>query len=90
MKDHFFDCTGKGDFKSGGDHRHESLNCDEKNSVRQELRNLDMFNDLPARQKVKYNQKIRRVWEHLSDGDIDMFLDRNCTYYERRKSYRFN
>ena len=30
MKDHFVDCLGKGDLKSGGEHRHSHLKPEEK------------------------------------------------------------
>ena len=90
IKDHFYDCLGKGDFKSGGGHRHEYFNDDEKQTIKQELRRLNMFSNEPNRTIVLHNIKIRKIWEDLSDENIDIFLDRNCRDYKLKRTYRYN
>ena len=90
MNDHFFKCMGKGDLASGGGHRHDYLEDSEKKRVRSELKKLRLFDPEKKNSKVFHHVKVRRVWQNLTEEGIDIFLDRNCIDYKRKKNYRFN
>ena len=90
MKDHFLKCLGKEDLASGGEHRHDYLEDEEKDRVRKELRNMRLFEPEKKEDRVTHNIKVRRVWENLSDDGVDTFLERNCNDYRKKNTYRFN
>ena len=73
----------------GGEHRHDLVKEEQKEIVRCQLQRLGIFNQNPARAKVKFHIKIRRVWENLDDEKVDLFLDRNCRNYKLKNTYRF-
>ena len=89
IRDHWKDCLGKGEFKSGGSHRHDHMTNEEKTIIRDEFVRLKMFESGSSNEKVQYNQKIRRVWENLNPDSIDIFLERNRENYELKKAYRY-
>ena len=89
IKEHVLDCMVMGEHKSGGDHRHVFISVEEKRQIRGKLERMKMFREVD-KEKVTYNIKVRRVWENLKCENIDMFLDRNCESYNRKKKYRFN
>ena len=88
MKDHWNNCLGKGDM-SGGSHRHDHMDAEEKHIIREELRRMRMFETETERTAVKYNQTLRRVWQRLDNDSIDTFLDRNMKLYKLKKTYLF-
>ena len=89
IKDHFMDCIGKGDHKPGGDHRHDHITTEEKMVIREEIKKVKMFSSDFDRPQVKFNVRVRRIWENLTDEKVDNFLNRNCDHYKRKKTYRF-
>ena len=90
ISDHFYDCIGRGDLKSGGHHRNEYLQDEEKKLIHSEFIRLQMFSQEESREKKHFNMKIRRVWEDLTNDNIDVFLDRNCGDYKLKRRYRFH
>ena len=90
IKDHMLDCLGKGEYKSGGNHRHDYLKKEEKDKVREELKRIGMFREDTSREKMEYHQKVRRIWENLQEDGIETFLKRNRNEFKERKFYRFN
>ena len=86
VKDHWIQCLDKPELLSGGGHRQEYLSTDEKHIVRDELRGLNMFSEDTSRNRVNFCIKIRRVWEDLTDENVDIFLQRNKVKFNSKKS----
>ena len=80
---------GKDSLRSGGSHRHDYLTDDEKADIGKEFKRLGVFKEDENREQVMFNNKIRRVWENLTNENIDIFLNRNCHEYKLKKTYRF-
>ena len=59
--DHFLDCMGKSELKSGGGHRHEVFSNEEKELIREEISKLNIFSKDTSRAKVIFKVNIRRV-----------------------------
>ena len=90
IKDHLYESLGKAELKSGGHHRHDYIKTEEKEQIREELRQMRIFQGDTEKEQVVYNQTVRRVWENLSDEGVDIFLSRNQHNYKVKKTYRFN
>ena len=85
IKEHFVESIGKTELTSGGGHRQELLSQPEREAVRDEIRNLSMFNDDDSRSKINFHVKIKGIWEGLSDHNVGVFINRNRERYYLKK-----
>jgi hypothetical protein len=90
IRDHCLDSAGMGKSKLGGGTSGDMFKPHEKDEVRDEIRELNPFNEDCGREKITYKGgKYRTCWDDLTDQIMIKFVEDQKQFYDlcRKPNY---